>query len=163
MKIIAKDNSPLLGPGEHEVTIKQVFTDTAKPSDLYTDVTEQLAVLFEDASGKVITRWYNLKGYEVNAKAPTRKDSEGRDVPNYAIDKSGARLENVANTKKALAIISGLAIHAGFDEDHELDASDLVGKSCNIMVQRDAKFNSSKVAYTMKPSKVAKDAEAEIA
>jgi len=163
MKIIAKDNSKLLGEGEHAVTIKEVFSATAKPSDLYTDVTEQLAVLFEDASGKVITRWYNLKGYEINAKAPTRKDNQGRDVPNYAIDKSGARVENVANTEKALGIIGGLAVHCGFEVGKELDVSAMTGKSCNIMVQRDPKFHSNKVAYTMVSKAITEDAEAEVA
>ena len=163
MKIIAEDNSKLLGEGEHAVTIKEVYTAQAKPSDLYTDVTEQLAVLFEDGNGKVITNWYNLKGFEVNPKAPTRKDSQGREIPNYAIDKSGARVESVANTKKALAILKALPIHCGMKEGAELDVAELTGKSCNIVVKHDPKFNSSKVAYTRVSREITEDAEAEVA
>jgi hypothetical protein len=163
MKIIAKDNSALLGAGEHRVTIKEVYSATAKASDLYKDQTEQLAVVFQDENGKIITRWYNLKGYELNAKAPTRTDEQGREVPNYAISKDGSRVENVANTEKALRIVAQLAIHAGFEEGEELDVSELTGKSLGIMVQRDEAFGSNKVAYTMSASKVSESAESALA
>lgn len=157
MKIIAQDNSPLLGAGEHAVTIKEVYSAESKPSELYSDVTKQLAVVFEDESGRSITRWYNLKGYELNAKAPTRTDDKGREVPNYKVGKDGARVENVANTEKALRIISQLAIHAGFAEGTELDPSELTGCQLNIMVQRDSVFGSNKVAYTMPFSAISEE------
>ena len=157
MKIIAKDNSPLLEAGEHLVSVKEVFSATAKPSDLYTDQTEQLAVVFQDESGKSITRWYNLKGYELNAKNPKRTDDEGREVPNYKVGKDGARVENIANTKKAMSIIAQLAFHCGFDQGSEIDASELTGKSLGILVQRDSAFSSNKVAYTMSADKVAEE------
>ena len=48
-------------------------------------------------------------------------------------------------------------------EGAELDVSELTGKSCNIMVKHDPKFNSSKVAYTRVSREITEDAEAEVA
>lgn len=159
MKITSKNNSKILGIGEHLCTIILIVLATAKASDLYKDLTEQLAITFQDVSGKTIIRWFNLKGYKLDAKNPTRVDEAGREVNNYAVGKDGKRIEDPEKTESAMNILAQLGFHCGFEEGDEFDTADLEGQTVGIMVERDAAFGSNKVAYSLPASEV--DAEAE--
>lgn len=154
MKITSKNDSKILGIGEHLCKITQVMLEEARVNPLYKDITEQLAVIFEDAAGKIITRWYNLKGYELDANQPTREDEEGREVSNYAIGKDGKRKEDKDKTASALNILARLAFHCGFPEGEELDTADLEGKSVGIMIERDEAFGKKKVSYSFPATEV---------
>jgi len=159
MKITSKNNSKILGIGEHLVAIVLIVLATAAKSDLYKDVTEQLAITFQDGAGKTIIRWFNLKGYQLDAKNPTREDDKGREVPNYAVGKDGKRIEDPEKTESALNILAQLGFHAGIEEGTEFDTADLEGCEVGIMVERDEIFGSNKVAYSLPASEV--DAPAE--
>lgn len=160
MKVISKNNSKILGIGLHLVTIVAIALAKASASELYKDVTEQLAIAFKDANGLQITRWFNLKGYQLDADQPTRKDGEGRDVPNYAVGDDGNRIEDPVKTESALGILARLGYDCGIAEGEEFDTSDLEGKSCGIMVERDSAYNANKVAYSVPASQVDAPAEA---
>lgn len=154
MKITSKNNSKILGIGLHLVTIVAIALAKAKASDLYKDITEQLAMTFKDANGLTITRWFNLKGYQLDADQPSRKDDSGRDVPNYAVGEDGNRIEDPAKTESALGILARLGFDCGISEGSEFDTSDLEGLSVGIMVEFDSDFNSSKVAYSVPAAQV---------
>lgn len=152
LRFTPKDNSPVLGVGEHKCSIKQVFLATPKKSDLYTDKTEQIAVVFEDDNQRAITRWYNTKGFQLDADNPTHTDNQGRELPNYAVDSNGKRLEDPKKTEAAIRIIEQLGFDAGLREEFGLE--DLEGKEIGIVVRRDDEFNVNKVAYTIPASQV---------
>lgn len=163
MKIISADSSPLIAAGEHLAKITKAFMVEAEGNGLYKDKTQQLAVVFE-SDGKQITRWFNLKGYQVDEKKPEIKDDEGRTIPNYLTDAKGSRIEDEANTAACLKILGQLAHDTGIAEGDEIDVSDLEGKEVGINVSRnDTGFGSRlRVSYTLPADRVKAGATAEV-
>lgn len=161
MKVTSKNNSKLLGLGLHLVTIIAVVIDTAKASDLYKDVTQQLVITFENAKKQTFKRWYNLMGFQLDEKNPSRLDEQGRAVPNYAVDaKSGKRIEDKEKTASAMSILSRLAYDSGVVEGEEIDTNDLIDSELGIFISRDEFSGKNKIEYTTPASEVPSEEEA---
>ena len=160
MKFKSQDSSPLIAVGEHLAIIDKVYLGEAEGNGRYNDKTEQLVVVFM-AAKKLITRWFNLKGYEVDPDEKTIKDDSGRDIPNYLIDKQGNRIEDEKNTEACLRIIGQLGCDAGIASDEDFEPSDLEGLEVGISVIEDSSFGKArlKVAYTLPAERVSAASE----
>lgn len=142
MKFIARTNQKqLMSAGKHLVTIKAITAVTAKKSDVYKDLTPQLAVRFE-SDEEAFTGWFNLKGYKKIAE------------DTYKLDEAGNRIEDPAKTKAAIEIFEKMAIHAGLASGQEFEIADLIGQELGIAIAPDASNGKDKVKYTMPASKV---------
>lgn len=161
MKFTSQDSSPLINVGEHVALIDKVYLGEAKGNGLYKDLTEQLIVVFK-VGKKQITRWFNLKGYQVDADEPTVKDDQERDIPNYLTDKNSKRIEDKKNTEACLRIIGQLGHDAGIALEEDFEPSDLEGKEIGIKIVEDNSFGKPqlKVAFTMLAERVSATEEA---
>ena len=149
MKFIAQSNSGLIESGTHLAIIAKVYSDKASTG------ADQLAVQFE-ASGKQITRWYNLQGFKVDPEQPTIVDDQGRTLPNYLTDKKGNRVVDTAKTESCLSIIGQLATDAGIAKGAEFEAHDLEGLEVGIEVEEEDNGYGPRlnVKYSMPASRV---------
>lgn len=152
--------SALLQPGRHLCAIKTAADTLSKPNDMWKDRTPQVEVVFEDTNGKIITGWYNLKGYQkqddfADGKAPKGfefRSSEGNDEQ-YLVDlKTGNRVESLERTEQALKIFTNMANDAGIGAGEGFELSDLTGLPIGVQVR--AKNQSVEIHYTMPAKRV---------
>ena len=148
----------LLEKGEHLTIIASVVpaTPSGKDNTPWSDVTKQFKVTFEEEeSGKIISKWYNIQGYQRksdfdNGLAPQghRFASSQHGNEEYLINKkSMERVVSVERTAEAMKILGELVSTAGIAEGEEIEITDLVGKSIGVMVRDGDK--SPEVHYTM--------------
>lgn len=155
----------LLGEGQHKVTVTAIAETLSKQSNSWKDQTPQVEVQFTDAEGRMITHWFNQKGYAqkkdyADGKAPKgyefRSSENGNE--NYAVEiSSGKRLASESRTADCLRIIGEFANDCGIPAGEE---GTLEGKEVGIGVRKNARDNYE-VFYTMPASKVKDAATAE--
>jgi len=149
----------LLNAGEHLVSIDSIIEDSASPSSNWEDITPQLRVTMKNEDG-VITRWFNMKGYQSIEDFPTGKAPKGfefRSSENgdegYLVDsKTNERVESEEKTALAEKIFCEFACDAGVEEGADFDENDLLGAELGVVVRNNA--SGVEVHYTKPASQV---------
>lgn len=149
LEIVSKaQESALLSAGIHKAEIASIEPRQASESEEYKDKTPQLAVIFKKA-GKMITRWYNLKGFlrfgDLSAndqksgkfdKALIAGTQNSKDGPQYyAVNaKTGTRVESEDRTAAAMDMLGNLANCTGIPDGKKVSLQDLIGSEVGIKI-----------------------------
>lgn len=160
MEFIAeKSNGPLLGEGDHAVTIESVARVDAPVSPDWADQTPQLAIKYKNEDGS-ITQWANLKGFvpfdELSAKDKASGNYEPRGKAQYAVDtRTNMRIEDPERSRQGRAYVAALGVDAlGLEKGTSFKPSALVGESVGIHVSKN-EMGKLRVDYTMHVDDVA--------
>lgn len=175
-KIIVKARvflGALLSAGEHKVVISEIAETVSKPSDNWKDQTPQIEVKFKGENDRVLTHWFQLKGYKQakdypNGKAPAgfafRSSENGNEQ--YAVNiKTGNRVEDPAKTATCMNILGEFAATCGIAEETEINSTSelieaLQGAELGIKVRSRAD-DKVEYHYSMPVENVKSSSEAE--
>jgi len=148
-----KSQGPLLGEGDHRVTIESVARVEAPENDQWSDQTPQLAIKYKNDSGS-ITQWANLRGFvpfdELSAKDKASGKFEPRGQAGYAVNvETNERIEDPERTRQGKAYVAALGVDAlGLQPGTGFKPSQLVGEEVGIHVEKN-KLGKLRVMYTM--------------
>lgn len=150
----------LLNTGEHLVSIESIIEDASSPSTNWADTTPQIKATMKNDDG-VITRWFNMKGYQSLEDFPTGKAPKGFEFrsseqgdENYLVNsKTNERVESEEKTALAEKIFCEFACDAGVEEGADFDENDLIEAELGVVV-RDNGNGGVEVHYTKPASQV---------